>query len=142
TPNLYCGITSDSTPVMPLPSAHVILLKVINMRLGSTRITHLQIQRRALNIMGISEEAAQEKFGILLDAFQYGAPPHCGIAFGWDRIIALLAGTDSIREVIAFPKTGNGHDPLTDAPAPITAEQRAETGVDYEPEDEEGSDEE
>src|SRR5699024_514194 len=90
----------------------------------------------------ISEEAAQEKFGFLLDAFQYGAPPHGGIAFGWDRIIALLAGTDSIREAIAFPKTGNGHDPMTDAPAPITAEQPAETGVYYAPEGEEGSDEE
>ena len=80
--------------------------------------------------MGLDEAEAQEKFGFLLDAFAYGAPPHGGIAFGWDRIVALLAGADSIREVIAFPKSGGGVDPLTDAPAPITAQQRKEAGVD------------
>ena len=85
--------------------------------------------------MGISEEDAQEKFGFLLEAFKFGAPPHGGIAFGWDRIVSLLAGVDSIREVIAFPKTGAGYDPLTQAPAPITDAQRAEAGVDFEPED-------
>jgi aspartyl-tRNA synthetase len=83
--------------------------------------------------MGIGAEEAQEKFGFLLDAFQFGAPPHGGIAFGWDRIVALLAGEDSIREVIAFPKTGNGYDPLTAAPAPITPQQRKEAGVDAKP---------
>ena len=80
--------------------------------------------------MGLDEAAAQEKFGFLLDAFAFGAPPHGGIAFGWDRICALLSGADSIREVIAFPKSGGGFDPLTAAPAPITAEQRKEAGVD------------
>jgi aspartyl-tRNA synthetase len=84
--------------------------------------------------MGIAEEEAEEKFGFLLQAFKYGAPPHGGIAFGWDRICALLAGTDSIREVIAFPKSGGGFDPLTAAPAPITPEQRKEAGVDAPPE--------
>ena len=84
--------------------------------------------------MGLSEEDAREKFGFLLDAFQFGAPPHGGIAFGWDRVVALLAGTESIRDVIAFPKTGNGYDPLTAAPAPITAQQRKEAGVDAKPE--------
>ena len=83
--------------------------------------------------MGIGEAEAQEKFGFLLDAFTYGAPPHGGIAFGWDRIAALLSRTDSIREVIAFPKSGGGVDPLTAAPAPITAEQRKEAGVDARP---------
>jgi aspartyl-tRNA synthetase len=83
--------------------------------------------------MGLSEAEAQEKFGFLLQAFQYGAPPHGGIAFGWDRICALLSGTDSIRDVIAFPKTGGGYDPLTEAPAPITPEQRREAGVDTAP---------
>ena len=83
--------------------------------------------------MGLSDEDAQEKFGFLLDAFAFGAPPHGGIAFGWDRICALLAGTDSIREVIAFPKSGGGFDPLTAAPAPITPEQRKEAGVDAKP---------
>ena len=83
--------------------------------------------------MGIREEEAQEKFGFLLDAFKFGAPPHGGIAFGWDRIVSLLAHTESIRDVIAFPKSGNGHDPLTGAPAPITPRQRKEAGVDAKP---------
>jgi aspartyl-tRNA synthetase len=83
--------------------------------------------------MGIGPEEAQEKFGFLLDAFKYGAPPHGGIAFGWDRIAMLLGGFDSIREVIAFPKSGGGYDPLTAAPAPITPQQRKEAGVDAKP---------
>ena len=83
--------------------------------------------------MGLSEDEAQEKFGFLLDAFKYGAPPHGGIALGWDRIVSLLAHTESIRDVIAFPKSGGGFDPLTSAPAPITAAQRAEAGVDAKP---------
>jgi aspartyl-tRNA synthetase len=83
--------------------------------------------------MGIDEDEAQEKFGFLLDAFKFGAPPHGGLAFGWDRIVALLAGSDSIREVIAFPKSGGGLDPLTGAPAPISAIQRKEAGVDTQP---------
>ncbi len=134
--------TFDTTPDEALAYAYDIVVNGNEIGGGSIRIHDQDVQKRVFNVMGISEAAAQEKFGFLLDAFQYGAPPHGGIAFGWDRIIALLAGTDSIREVIAFPKTGNGQDPLTDAPAPITAEQRAETGVDYEPEDDEDSDEE
>ena len=97
---------------------------------GSIRIHRADVQKRVFAVMGIDEETAQEKFGFLLDAFKYGAPPHGGIAFGWDRVCALLAGAESIREVIAFPKTGNGYDPLTAAPAAITAEQRKEAGVD------------
>ena len=85
--------------------------------------------------MGLSDEEATEKFGFLLDAFKFGAPPHGGIAFGWDRITALLAGSESIRDVIAFPKSGGGFDPLTAAPAPITPEQRKEAGVDAKPEE-------
>ena len=97
---------------------------------GSIRIHSSEVQKRVFAVMGLGEEEAQEKFGFLLDAFRFGAPPHGGIAFGWDRVTALLAGTDSIREVIAFPKSGGGVDPLTDAPAPITAAQRKEAGVD------------
>ena len=82
---------------------------------------------------GLNEEQAQEKFGFLLDAFKFGAPPHGGLAFGWDRIVALLMKAPSIRDVIAFPKIGNGWDPMTDAPAPITAAQRKEAGVDADP---------
>ncbi len=103
---------------------------------GSIRIHRRDIQERVFAIMGIGPEEAQEKFGFLLTAFQYGAPPHGGIAFGWDRITALLARMDSIREVIAFPKTGGGVDPLTDAPAPITEQQRKESGIDAKPENE------
>ncbi|HSP59423.1 MAG TPA: aspartate--tRNA ligase [Ornithinimicrobium sp.] len=106
---------------------------------GSIRIHRRDLQERVFAIMGLSAEQAQEKFGFLLEAFKYGAPPHGGIAFGWDRIVALLAGTDSIRDVIAFPKTGGGFDPLTEAPAPITPEQRAEAGIDAVPEPDEES---
>ena len=97
---------------------------------GSIRIHRRDVQERVFAVMGIDEAEAQEKFGFLLDAFQFGAPPHGGIAFGWDRIVALLTGSESIRDVIAFPKSGGGFDPLTGAPAPITAQQRREAGVD------------
>ncbi|HYG92695.1 MAG TPA: aspartate--tRNA ligase, partial [Nocardioides sp.] len=100
---------------------------------GSIRIHREDIQKRVFEVMGIGEAEAEEKFGFLLEAFKYGAPPHGGIAFGWDRICALLARTDSIREVIAFPKSGGGYDPLTAAPAPISPEQRREAGVDAVP---------
>ena len=105
---------------------------------GSIRIHRRDVQERVFAVMGIGEAEAQEKFGFLLDAFQFGAPPHGGIAFGWDRIVALLTKSESIREVIAFPKSGGGYDPLTGAPAAISAEQRAEAGVDFTPEDDEG----
>ena len=100
---------------------------------GSIRIHRADVQQRVFDVMGLSAADAKERFGFLLDAFAYGAPPHGGIAFGWDRIVALLAGSDSIRDVIAFPKSGGGHDPLTGAPAPISAEQRKEAGVDAVP---------
>ncbi|WIK65104.1 aspartate--tRNA ligase [Gleimia hominis] len=104
---------------------------------GSIRIHRRDVQERVFKVMGIGEEEAQEKFGFLLDAFKFGAPPHGGIAFGWDRIVSLLTKSDSIRDVIAFPKSGGGYDPLTQAPAPITPQQREEAGVDYVPEDDE-----
>ena len=100
---------------------------------GSIRIHRRDVQQRVFEVMGIGPDEAQEKFGFLLDAFQFGAPPHGGIAFGWDRIVALLTASESIREVIAFPKSGGGYDPLTQAPAPITPEQRREAGVDAKP---------
>ncbi|MGP6173073.1 aspartate--tRNA ligase [Corynebacterium sp. A21] len=100
---------------------------------GSIRIHQRDVQERVFKVMGIAEEEAREKFGFLLDAFAFGAPPHGGIAFGWDRIVSLLGGFDSIRDVIAFPKSGGGVDPLTDAPAPITVQQRKESGIDAKP---------
>jgi len=101
---------------------------------GSIRIHRRDIQERVFAVMGLDHAEAEEKFGFLLEAFTFGAPPHGGIAFGWDRINALLSRVDSIREVIAFPKTGGGVDPLTEAPAPITAQQRKESGIDAKPE--------
>ncbi|SFT06288.1 aspartyl-tRNA synthetase [Saccharopolyspora flava] len=100
---------------------------------GSIRIHRPDLQERVFELLGITDEQAQEKFGFLLEAFKYGAPPHGGIAFGWDRICMLLAGAESLRDVIAFPKSGGGFDPLTAAPAPITAAQRKEAGIDAKP---------
>ncbi len=102
---------------------------------GSIRIHRGDVQRQVFEILGMSSEETNEKFGFLLEAFNYGPPPHGGIAFGWDRICMLLAGAASLRDVIAFPKTGGGFDPLTQAPAPITAAQRKEAGIDVKPAD-------
>ncbi|MBU6328941.1 MAG: aspartate--tRNA ligase [Acidobacteria bacterium] len=96
---------------------------------GSVRIHRGDIQKRMFSLLGITAEEAQEKFGFLLDAFRFGAPPHAGFAFGIDRLVALLAGEENIREVIAFPKTQSGHDPLTHAPTSIDAAQLAELGL-------------
>ncbi|HWJ65442.1 MAG TPA: aspartate--tRNA ligase [Nocardioides sp.] len=128
--------TFDTDPGGSLAWAYDIVCNGNEIGGGSIRIHREDIQKRVFEVMGIGPEEAEEKFGFLLEAFKYGAPPHGGIAFGWDRVTALLAGTDSIRDVIAFPKTGGGYDPLTAAPAPITAEQRKEAGVDARPEDE------
>ncbi len=127
--------TFDTDPGPALATAYDIVCNGNEIGGGSIRIHQRDVQERVFAVMGIDAAEAQSKFGFLLDAFQYGAPPHGGIAFGWDRICALLSGTDSIRDVIAFPKTGGGYDPLTGAPAPITAEQRKEAGIDSVPED-------
>ncbi|MEI2809866.1 MAG: aspartate--tRNA ligase [Nocardioides sp.] len=123
----------DTEPGNALAYAYDIVCNGNEIGGGSIRIHRGDIQRRVFSVMGLSEEEAHEKFGFLLDAFAFGAPPHGGLAFGWDRIVALLAGADSIREVIAFPKSGGGFDPLTSAPAPITPDQRKEAGVDAPP---------
>jgi aspartyl-tRNA synthetase len=125
--------TFDSEPGSALADAYDIVCNGNEIGGGSIRIHRRDIQERVFAMMGIGAAEAQEKFGFLLDAFTFGAPPHGGIAFGWDRIVQLLAKADSIREVIAFPKTGGGVDPLTDAPAPITAQQRKESGIDVVP---------
>jgi aspartyl-tRNA synthetase len=127
--------TFDADPGSALAWAYDIVCNGNEIGGGSIRIHREDVQRRVFAIMGIDEDEAQEKFGFLLEAFKYGAPPHGGIAFGWDRIVALLAGAESIRDVIAFPKSGGGFDPLTAAPAPITPEQRKEAGVDAQPQE-------
>ncbi len=124
----------DNDPEKVFANAYDLVLNGIELSSGSIRITDPELQRHMFKALGLSDEEAEQKFGFLTGAFKYGAPPHGGIAFGWDRVVALLAGTESIRDVIAFPKSGGGYDPLTAAPAPITAQQRKEAGVDFKPE--------
>ena len=100
---------------------------------GSIRIHRSAMQQAVFDVIGLSPQEARSQFGFLLDAFKYGPPPHGGIAFGWDRVVMLLAGADTIRDVIAFPKAASGADPLTGAPTPITAAQRKEAGIDAKP---------
>jgi aspartyl-tRNA synthetase len=123
----------DSDPGSVLADAYDVVCNGNEIGGGSIRIHRRDVQERVFAVMGLDKAQAEEKFGFLLEAFMFGAPPHGGIAFGWDRITALLAGMDSIREVIAFPKSGGGVDPLTGAPAPITAQQRKESGIDAKP---------
>ncbi|WP_029253472.1 aspartate--tRNA ligase [Paraoerskovia marina] len=127
--------TFEQNPGEALAYAYDIVCNGNEIGGGSIRIHRRDVQERVFEVMGIGQAEAQEKFGFLLDAFAFGAPPHGGIAFGWDRIVSLLTGSDSIRDVIAFPKSGGGFDPLTQAPAPITPAQRKEAGVDAVPED-------
>jgi aspartyl-tRNA synthetase len=126
--------TFDRDPGSALAWAYDLVCNGNEIAGGSIRIHRRDIQERVFAVMGLDQQEAQEKFGFLLDAFAFGAPPHGGIAFGWDRICALLSATESIRDVIAFPKSGGGIDPLTGAPAPITAAQRKEAGIDAIPE--------
>ena len=117
-------------PASALAYAYDIVLNGTELGGGSIRIHDRQIQKDVFTVIGLSDEEATSKFGFLLEAFNYGPPPHGGIALGLDRVCALLTGSDSIREVIAFPKTASGGDPLTGAPTPITPAQRKESGID------------
>ncbi len=123
----------ESDPGEALAFAYDIVCNGNEIGGGSIRIHRSDVQERVFGLLGMDTAEQREKFGFLLDAFAYGPPPHGGIAFGWDRICMLLTGADSLREVIAFPKSGGGFDPLTAAPAPITAQQRTEAGVDVTP---------
>jgi aspartyl-tRNA synthetase len=122
--------TFASDPANALAYAYDIVLNGTELGGGSIRIHDRQIQKDVFTVIGLSDEEAASKFGFLLEAFNYGPPPHGGIALGLDRVCALLTGSDSIREVIAFPKTASGGDPLTGAPTPITPAQRKESGID------------
>jgi aspartyl-tRNA synthetase len=126
--------TFESDPGNALAYAYDLVCNGNEIGGGSIRIHRADVQQRVFEVMGLSAQEANEKFGFLLEAFKYGAPPHGGIAFGWDRVVMLLAGLESIREVIAFPKSGGGYDPLTGAPGPITPQQRKEAGIDATPE--------
>lgn len=120
-------------PGSALAYAYDIVLNGTELGGGSIRIHNRKIQSDVFSVIGLSDEEATSKFGFLLEAFNYGPPPHGGIALGLDRVCALLTGSDSIREVIAFPKTASGGDPLTGAPTPITPAQRRESGIDGAP---------
>jgi aspartyl-tRNA synthetase len=122
--------TFDQDPGNALAYAYDIVLNGNEIGGGSIRIHRRDIQQRVFDVIGLTREDAESKFGFLLEAFNYGPPPHGGIALGMDRLVALIARAESIREVIAFPKTASGGDPLTGAPTPITSAQRREAGID------------
>jgi aspartyl-tRNA synthetase len=127
---------ADKFPVEPadaLADAYDLVCNGVEIGGGSLRIHRPAMQEQVFEVIGLSPEQARSQFGFLLEAFRYGAPPHGGIAFGWDRTVMLLTGRDTIRDVIAFPKAASGLDPLTGAPTPITAEQRKEAGIDVIP---------
>ena len=109
----------ESDPAAVRSQAYDLVLNGWELGSGSVRIHRADIQRRVFAALGLDEETAETRFGFLLGAFRYGAPPHAGFAVGLDRLVAILAGEDSIREVIAFPKTQSGWDPMTGAPSPL-----------------------
>ncbi len=133
-PNAESLATFVKDPGSALAWAYDLVLNGKEIGGGSVRIHRADVQKEVFRILGISDVEAQDKFGFLLEAFKYGPPPHAGIAFGWDRVVMLLTGATSIRDVIAFPKSGGGQDPLTGAPTPITPAQRKEAGIDFKPE--------
>ena len=123
----------DTDPANALSYGYDFVCNGVEVGGGSIRIHRRDVQERVFQVMGISPEQARDKFGFLLEAFSFGAPPHGGVALGLDRLVGLIGGYETIRDVIAFPKSGGGFDPLTEAPTEITAQQRREAGVDHRP---------
>src|SRR4029079_4121199 len=119
----------DTDPMSVRSQAYDLVLNGWELGSGSIRIHQSDLQRRVFNALGISDEEADRKFGFSLRPFEYGAPPHGGFAFGIDRLVAILAGEENIREVIAFPKTQSGADPMTGSPLPVDQGQRAQRGI-------------
>jgi aspartyl-tRNA synthetase len=119
----------ESDPLSVRSQSYDLVVNGWELGSGSVRIHRSDIQQRVFSLLGIGPEEAQRKFGFLLDAFRYGAPPHAGFAFGIDRLVAILAGEENIREVIAFPKTQSGVDPLTEAPTPVDESVLRELGL-------------
>ena len=119
----------ETDPLSVRSLAYDLVLNGWELGSGSVRIHSGELQQRVFSLLGIGPEEAAARFGFLLEAFRYGAPPHAGFAFGIDRLVAILAGEDNIREVIAFPKTQSGADPLSGAPAPLPPQRLDELGI-------------
>jgi aspartyl-tRNA synthetase len=119
----------EDAPGLMLSRAYDMVLNGTELGGGSIRIHRGEMQSAVFRVLGIEKQEAEQKFGFLLDALKYGCPPHGGIAFGLDRMAMLMTGSNSIREVIAFPKTQTVHDPLTDAPSPAEERQLRELGI-------------
>jgi aspartyl-tRNA synthetase len=119
----------ETDPMVVRSQSYDLVLNGWELGSGSIRIHRADIQRRVFKALGISDEDAESRFGFLLGAFRYGAPPHGGFAVGLDRLVALLAGEDNIREVIAYPKTQSGADLMSGAPKPLTARVLADLGI-------------
>jgi aspartyl-tRNA synthetase len=119
----------ESDPMRVRSQAYDLVLNGWELGSGSIRIHHSELQRRIFKVLGIADEDADRKFGFFLNPFEYGAPPHGGFAFGIDRLAAILAGEENIREVIAFPKTQSGADPMTNSPLPVAASQLDQLGI-------------
>ena len=119
----------ETDPMAVRSQAYDLVLNGWELGSGSIRIHETELQRRVFAVLGITDEEADRKFGFFLNPFEYGAPPHGGFAFGIDRLVAILAGEENIREVIAFPKTQSGADPMTGSPSPVEPDQLAELGI-------------